>query len=120
MGLEILSLEPSKMRQVINQKLSKKWKVIKFNVETSQDKSGKVQGTFYETQLQYSDGDILEFSIYLGSYEDLKAVEVCIGGKTDFAKFFKENEITEVKKTLEAKYGDLLEAIKRDCNCTIL
>jgi hypothetical protein len=119
MGLEILSMEPSERRRAINKKLSKRWKVIKFDTQKTQDESGKIQGTLYETQLQYEDGDILDFSIYIGSYEDLKAIEVCIGGKTDFAKFFKENETTEVKKILETRYGDLLEAIKRDCNCTV-
>lgn len=120
MGLEILSMEPSKMRQIINQKLSKKWKVIKFNVETTQDESEKIGGTLYEAQLQHNDGDILNFSIYSGFYEDFKVIEVCIEGKTDFARFYMENEETDIKRTLEARYGDLLKAIKRNCNCVIL
>ena len=119
MGLEILSMEPSKRSYVINKKLSRRWKVIKFNTEKTQDESGKIQGFFYETQLQYEDGDILDFSIYLGSYEDFQAVEVCIEGKTDFARFYRRNEEEDVKKILETRYGDLLEAIKRDYNCTI-
>jgi hypothetical protein len=120
MGLEILNIEPSKRKYVINKKLSKRWKVIKFDTQKTQDESGKIQGTFYEIQLRYEDGDILNFSIYLGSYENFKVVEVCIEGKTDFARFFKKNEEEDVKKILETRYGDLLEAIKRDCNCTIL
>jgi hypothetical protein len=117
MGIEILDMKPSEMMHEINKRLSKRWKVIKCDVERVQDE--EVEGTLYKTQLQYEDGDILNFSIYLGLYENFKVVEVCIEGKTDYAKFLKENEWEEVKRTLEARYGDLLEAIKRDCKYVI-
>lgn len=119
MGIEILNMKPSEMMHEINKRLSKRWKVVKFDTEKIQDESEKVEGTLYKTQLQYEDGDILNFSIYLGLYKDFKVVEVCIEEKTDYAKFFKESEWESIKRTLEARYGDLLEAIKRDCKCVI-